>query len=130
MENFKEIKNVLDITPEHILKDWRFGFQLALAKALLANLTIAKWSGYVKDDVLTEHINPRKINHEVATCKIIEVSDIYTTSATRTHDDTFASEYHQEIVSAKVTCECGKLSKVSGYREFYVGNLISTITSK
>jgi hypothetical protein len=149
MDNIKDYPgNVLAITDEQVAKDWRLGFGRAVAMAVMDGYPALKISermgrfGANLEGGLNEHIEGARrpildadgittgYNREPA-CPIVEIYNLSESSSTHYEFSTYGDDGGSPVtlISALVSCSCGKIVKQEAAAEIRAGEFIAAVTN-
>jgi hypothetical protein len=149
MDNIKDYPgNVLAITDEQVAKDWRLGFGRAVAMAVMNGypaLKVREPMGPFGADLpggMNEHIEGARrpivdsdgittgYNRESA-CPIVEIYNLSESSSTHYEFSTYGDDGGSPVtlISALVSCSCGKIVKQLASAEIRAGEFIAAVTN-
>lgn len=150
MENIKDYKgNVLAITDAEVATDWRMGFLRAIAKvalnsypAIRINEPAASRFGGNIEGGMNEHIEgarrPILDEDNITTgytrddpCPIVEIYNLVEDSSTHYEFNSFGDDGGSPVtlITAEVSCACGKIVRKDASLEIRAGNFISAVTN-
>lgn len=149
MDNMKDYPgNVLAITDEQVAADWRLGFGRAVAKTVIHGypaLRISETGGRFGENPkggMNEHIEGARhsivdsdgittgFNREPA-CPIVEVYRLEESSSMHYEFNTYGDDGGSPVtlITALVSCACGKIVKQEATAEIRAGEFISAVTN-
>lgn len=149
MDNIKDYPgNVLAITDEQVAKDWRLGFGRAVAMAVMDGYPALKINepmgafGAVMPNSMNEHLEGARrpildedgittgYNREPA-CPIVEIYNLEESSSTHYEFSTYGDDGGSPVtlISARVSCACGKIVKQDASAEIRAGEFIAAVTN-
>jgi hypothetical protein len=149
MDNIKDYpSNVLAITDEQVAADWRLGFGRAVAKAVTAGypgLRIKERSERFGVNIpggMNEHIEGAPIRVKDAdgitisvsrepACPIAEVYNLTESSGQHYEFSTYGDDGGSPVtlISALVSCSCGKIVKQPASAGIRAGEFIAAVTN-
>lgn len=149
MENIKDYKgNVLAITDSEVKADWRMGFLRAIAKASLNNYPslrinerTERFGGNIEGG-MNEHLEGARrpvVNEDNITtgynreapCPIVEIYNVTESSSTHYEFSTYGDDGGSPVtlITAEVSCACGKIVRQDASVEIRAGEFISAVTN-
>lgn len=140
--------NVIAITDEQVLSDWRLGFGRAVAKTVVngyPGLRISEPSGRFGEnpkDGMNEHIEGARrpvvdgdgittgYNREPV-CPITEIYNLTESSSVHYEYGTYGDDGGSPVtlITAFVSCSCGKIVKQKAEAEIRAGEFIAAVTN-